>query len=69
MGDVNAFVVSLQNFPKENITDEDCELLETYTESALFTVEMTAKVSQGIQPVTTVDVGLVHESPSSSICL
>jgi hypothetical protein len=44
MGDVNAFVVSLQNFPKENITDEDCEFLETYTESALFTVEISSKV-------------------------
>jgi dynein heavy chain len=45
MGDANAFVASLQNFPKENITDEDCELLAPYTESALFTVEMAAKAS------------------------
>jgi dynein heavy chain len=45
MGDAAAFVNSLQQFPKENITDEDCELLAPYTESPLFTVEMAAKAS------------------------
>jgi len=45
MGDANAFVASLQQFPKENITDEDCELLAPYTDSALFTVEMALKAS------------------------
>ena len=45
MGDANAFVQSLQQFPKENITDEDCELLAPYTDSPLFTVEMANKAS------------------------
>jgi dynein heavy chain len=45
MGDAQAFVLSLQQFPKENITDEDCELLAPYTDSALFTAEMAAKAS------------------------
>jgi hypothetical protein len=45
MGDTNAFVASLQNFPKDNITDGDCELLAPYIESVIFTVDMTAKTS------------------------
>ena len=45
MNDVNAFLTSLQQFPKENITDEDCELLAPYVDHSLFTVEAAAKAS------------------------
>jgi len=45
MNDTNAFLVSLQQFPKENITDEDCELLSPYVDHPLFTVEFAAKAS------------------------
>ena len=44
MNDSN-FLASLQQFPKENITDEDCELLAPYTDHPLFTVEFAAKAS------------------------
>eukprot|EP00961_Rhodomonas_salina_P151258 2036142-Rhodomonas_salina.1 len=42
MSDSN-FLQSLQQFAKENITDEDCELLAPYTENPLFTVEFAQK--------------------------
>uniref|UniRef100_A0A7S0HBM9 Uncharacterized protein n=1 Tax=Hanusia phi TaxID=3032 RepID=A0A7S0HBM9_9CRYP len=44
MNDSN-FLSSLQQFPKENITDEDCELLSPYVEHGLFTIEAAAKAS------------------------
>ena len=39
------FLTDLQQFPKEFITDEDCELLAPYVEHKLFTVEAAAKAS------------------------
>jgi dynein heavy chain len=41
----STFLTDLQGFPKEAITDEDCELLEPYITHTLFTVEAAAKAS------------------------
>eukprot|EP00960_Hanusia_phi_P069522 767109-Hanusia_phi.AAC.3 len=41
----SSFLADLQNFPKESITDEDCELLAPYIHHPLFTEEMAAKAS------------------------
>jgi len=42
----STFLQELQGFPKECITDEDCELLAPYVDHPLFTVEMAAKASE-----------------------
>ena len=41
----NTFLTDLQQFPKEMITDEDCELLQPYVRHQLFTVEAAQKAS------------------------
>jgi dynein heavy chain len=41
----NTFLTDLQEFPKEFITDEDCELLQPYVQHQLFTVEAAQKAS------------------------
>ncbi len=41
----SSFLTDLQGFPKESISDEDCELLYPYTDHSLFTVEAAAKAS------------------------
>jgi dynein heavy chain len=40
-----SFLTDLQGFPKEEITDEECELLAPYVDHSLFTVETAAKAS------------------------
>jgi len=41
------FLQSLLEFPKENITDEDCELLQPYVDNELFTVDK-ARTASGM---------------------
>ena len=41
----STFLAQLQSFPKETITDEDCELLMPYVEHSLFSAEAAAKAS------------------------
>ena len=41
----NTFLAELQGFPKECITDEDCELLQPYIDHHLFTVEAAKQAS------------------------
>jgi dynein heavy chain len=43
MQDTGTFLTGLLQFPKENITDEDCELLAPYVDNPLFTVEYALK--------------------------
>jgi dynein heavy chain len=43
MNDIGGFLTGLLQFPKENITDEDCELLAPYVDHPLFTVEYALK--------------------------
>ena len=42
----SSFLAELQGFPKECITDEDCELLAPYVDHPLFTVENAKKASE-----------------------
>ena len=39
------FLTDLQQFAKESITDEDCELLAPYVDHTLFTIEAATKAS------------------------
>ena len=41
----STFLAELQGFPKECITDEDCELLAPYVDNPLFTVEFAKQAS------------------------
>ena len=41
----STFLVDLQQFPKESITDEDCELLQPYLQNELFTPEAAQSAS------------------------